>query len=408
MREQTWALIAAGGRGLRAGGEEPKQFWSLGGKPILVWATEAFERCPEIDGVVLVAPGDLVLRTEKIVQDAGLRKVHRVVVGGQTRAESVKNGLDALPGSCTLVVVHDAARPFVQPASITRVIQAAARMGAALLASPVTDTLKRVGPEGQVLATVPREGLFGAQTPQAFRRVLLARAFAQAGEAGFEATDEASLLEGLGQPVAIVAGDRRNLKLTEPEDRELAAALAAGWAAAPEAVLNPGFEIDGLRVGQGFDVHRLDPGRPLVLGGVTFENHPGLLGHSDADVLTHAAADAVLGALGAGDLGEHFPDTDPKYAGVCSLDLLATVGRLVVEQGARLLQLDVTLLAQSPKLAPKRAAIRRNLAQALCVTEDRVSIKASTTEGLGFVGRQEGLAALATALVVRATGTGRA
>ena len=393
----TWAILAAAGAGRRAGGELPKQFWELHGVPVMVRAARALLGCAAIDGLVVVAPAEHLERARALLDGHELSRV-RVVAGGPTRAESVKIGLDALPPSCTVVAVHDAARPFVQSPWIEKVVEAAERHGAALLATTVSDTIKRVE-QGDLICTetVPRQGLYLAQTPQAFQRSMLVEAYARAGDAARDATDEAALVESQGHHPVIVEGDRRNLKLTGPEDRELAVALAAVLDREGEPALENSGTIS--RVGTGFDAHRFDSGRPLILGGVRFREQDGLLGHSDADVLTHAVADALLGAINAGDLGQVFPDSDPRFADARSLDLLREVAGMAAKQGMSVLHLDATLLAEEPRVGPRRAEICENLAQALGVEVSRVSVKATTTEGMGFVGRREGIAAIATVLV---------
>jgi len=395
----AWAILAAAGAGRRAGGELPKQLWDLAGTPVLVRAARPFSCCERIEGLVVVAPRLYLERVEALLAAHGLPDA-RVVPGGETRAESVRLGLDALPPACTVVAVHDAARPFVQVSAIVRVIEEAEAHGAALLAVPVADTLKRGDAAGGVCqGTVPRAGLWAAQTPQAFRTALLARAYREAGREAASATDEAALVEALGVEPVIVEGDRRNFKLTGPEDRDVALALAAVQDREGERRLSE--RINSVRVGHGIDAHRFAHERPLVLGGVRLRERDGLLGHSDADVLTHAVTDALLGAVGAEDLGAHFPDTDPRYAGACSLDLLRAAVQIARARGFVVHQADATVIAEEPRLAPRREEMRMNLAVALGVEPGDVSIKATTTEGMGFTGRREGIAALATVLVGR-------
>jgi 2-C-methyl-D-erythritol 4-phosphate cytidylyltransferase/2-C-methyl-D-erythritol 2,4-cyclodiphosphate synthase len=298
----------------------------------------------------------------------------------------VKNGLLAAEGAA-VVLVHDAARPFATADLAARVADAAARDGAALAAVRVTDTVKRGAGEAppRVAETLDRRTLWLAQTPQGFRRDLLLRAYDAAGAAASEATDECALVERLGAPVTLVPGEPGNFKITGPED--LARARAA--LDAPVAM------------GVGYDTHRFAAGRRLVLGGVEFEGD-GLLGHSDADVCAHAIGDAILGAAGLGDLGRHFPDTDPRWKGVSSLVLLREIARLAGERGWRVGNCDVTLAAKRPKIAPRAEEMRARLAEALGVPPAQVNVKATTGEGMGFVGREEGIAAHAVALLVRA------
>jgi len=313
-----------------------------------------------------------------------------VVAGGATRQESVRQGLAAVPPGTELVAVHDAARPLVTPELITACIEAASEHGAAIAAVPVKDTLKREAPGQMIAATVERADLWQAQTPQVARRELLVAAYAAAKRDQFCGTDEASLLERLGHQVALVAGSETNLKITRPEDRTIAEALLMQTPPAPS-----------FRIGHGYDAHRLVEGRALTLGGVTIPHRLGLLGHSDADVLTHALCDAILGALGAGDIGRHFPDSDPRYRGIASLKLLAHVIDLMHAKGLDLANADVTVIAQQPKLAPHLPAMQANLAAACRVVIEAINLKATTTEGMGFAGREEGIAAHAVVLLTR-------
>jgi 2-C-methyl-D-erythritol 4-phosphate cytidylyltransferase/2-C-methyl-D-erythritol 2,4-cyclodiphosphate synthase len=375
------AIVAAGGSGQRAG--LAKQWLELGGETVLRRSARLLADCPGVDELVLVVPvGEEDRATAAL---AGLGKPGRAVAGGPARADSVRNGLAALPG-CEVVLVHDAARPFATAALVARVGEAAARDGAALAALPVTDTVKRAGPgePARVAATLDRRELWLAQTPQGFRRELLLRAYAAAGAEASAATDECALVERLGAPVTLVPGEPGNFKITSPEDVARARALTESPVAS----------------GVAYDCHRFEPGRRLILGGVEFEGD-GLLGHSDADVCAHAIGDAILGAAGLGDLGRHFPDTDPRWKGVSSLRLLSEIAALAAAAGWRLGNADVTLAARRPKIAPRAAEMRARLAEALGVSPSQVNVKATTGEGMGFVGRGEGIAAHAVALLVR-------
>lgn len=378
------AIVAAGGSGQRAG--LAKQWLELGGETVLRRSARLLADCPGVDELVLVVPAGEEARAAEAL--AGLGKAGRAVAGGPARADSVRNGLAALP-DCEVVLVHDAARPFATPALVARVAEAAARDGAALAALPVTDTVKRAGraapgEPARVAATLDRRELWLAQTPQGFRRELLLRAYAAAGAEASAATDECGLVERLGAPVTLVPGEPGNFKITSPEDVARARALTESPVAS----------------GVAYDCHRFEPGRRLILGGVEFEGD-GLLGHSDADVCAHAIGDAILGAAGLGDLGRHFPDTDPRWKGVSSLRLLSEISALAAAAGWRLGNADVTLAARRPKIAPRAAEMRSRLAEALGVSPSQVNVKATTGEGMGFVGRGEGIAAHAVALLVR-------
>jgi 2-C-methyl-D-erythritol 4-phosphate cytidylyltransferase/2-C-methyl-D-erythritol 2,4-cyclodiphosphate synthase len=380
--ERVAAILAAGGAGLRAG--VAKQWLALGGETVLRRSARLLAACPAVDELVAVVPPGEEARG--LAEVSGLGRPARAVAGGEARADSVRNGLAAAEGAA-VVLVHDAARPFASPDLVLRVAEVAARDGAALAAVPVTDTVKRAAAAGgdpRVAETLDRRALWLAQTPQGFRRDLLLRAYEAAGAAASTATDECSLVERLGAPVTLVPGEPGNFKITGPEDL----ARARGAVEAPVAM------------GVGYDTHRFAAGRRLVLGGVEFEGD-GLLGHSDADVCAHAIGDAILGAAGLGDLGRHFPDTDPRWKGVSSLVLLREIAARAAEAGWRVGNADVTLAARRPKIAPRAAEMRERLAAALGVAAGQVNVKATTGEGMGFVGRGEGIAAHAVALLVR-------
>ena len=381
-------VIPAGGTGSRFGHSQPKQFFELAGLPILVRTCQAFFAVEAIRTVVVAAPADYLHHTTSLLHahlSAPYRDRLRITAGGATRQDSVQAGLGQLPPEIELVLVHDAARPLVDPATILRCLEGAARFGAVIAAVPVKDTLKRVDHDGLIMATVDRSHLWQAQTPQAAQRHLLEAAFAAAHRTGLVGTDEASLLEAANIPVQVVAGSEGNGKITHPEDLRVAAALAAGE--------------ESMKIGHGFDAHRLVSGRQLILGGVNIGYELGLAGHSDADVVTHALIDALLGALGAGDIGRHFPDTDPQYQGIDSLLLLSRVGNLVRQQGFRLGNADITIVCQRPRLAPYLAAMASNLARCCASDPAAVNIKATTTEKMGYTGRGEGIAAHAVVLL---------
>lgn len=376
---RTFALIVAAGRGERAGGGLPKQYRPLAGVPVLRRALQPFLAHPRISGVrVVIADGH---RDAYEAATAGLG-LPDPVPGGAERQESVRLGLEALTAEAPdTVLIHDAARPFVPAAVIDRVLDALAGSAAALPVLPVVDTLKR-GVDGHVEATVPRDGLWRAQTPQGFRFADILTAH-RAAAGGPPATDDAALAERAGIPVALVDGAEEAGKLTTAEDfaraeERLAAALET-------------------RVGTGFDVHRIGPGDAMMLGGVAIPHDGALVGHSDADVALHALTDAILGALADGDIGAHFPPSDPRWRGASSDRFLADAVRRVRERGGRIRHLDLTIICERPKIGPHRDAIRARVAAICGVAVGRVSVKATTTERLGFTGRQEGVAAQAAA-----------
>lgn len=380
------AVLVAAGRGERLGAEGPKGLVPVAGIPMLAHAARALEHASLIAHIVaVVSPGSEAVAALSLDR-AGCERVTAVVPGGDSRQASVAAGLAAL-GEPEIVVVHDAARPLVSPAVITAVIHAAVSSGAASAGLPVRETVKRVE-AGYVAETVDRDTLWIARTPQAFHTGLLREAHARAAAEGFVGADDAVLVERLGRAVRMVEDSPTNLKITVPDDLRLAEAVLGGAAAT--------------RTGIGFDTHRLEIGRRLRLGGVDIPSPRGLAGHSDGDVLVHAMMDALLGAAGLGDIGTHFPPADPAYRGADSLALLGRVGDLVAAAGWRPVHLDSTLIAEAPYLAPYIPEMRRQIAGALRLSEPAVSIKATTAEGMGALGRGEGIAAYALATLVAA------
>jgi len=374
------ALVVASGRGERFGSGTPKQYRPLAGRPVLRHALERLARHPRIDHVrAVIHPDDVDLYS---AASRGL-DLAGPALGGATRQESVHRGLESLadapPG---LVLIHDGVRPLLDARLIDRVLDGLARHRAVLPALAVSDTLKR-GANGTVGETVERSGLYRAQTPQGFVFADILEAHRR--HSGAAMTDDAALATASGIPVAMVPGDERNLKVTGPDDLRRAEALLAG-ARQP-------------RTGLGFDVHRLAAGDGLVLLGVPIAAPLRLLGHSDADVGLHALTDALLGALGAGDIGSHFPPDDPRWAGADSAQFLRHARDLVEAAGGRIEHVDMTLICERPKIGPHRAAMVARLGDLLGLDHARVGVKATTTEGLGFAGRGEGIAAQAIATV---------
>jgi 2-C-methyl-D-erythritol 4-phosphate cytidylyltransferase/2-C-methyl-D-erythritol 2,4-cyclodiphosphate synthase len=375
--DKVTALIVAAGSGSRMGGDVPKQFRPIAGRAVLRHAVEAMARHPRIDAVrVVVGAGQEALATEAL---AGM-DVGGLIVGGRERAESVANGLAAIDGE--IVLVHDAARPSCPPEVIDRLLDALAKGNhGAVPALAVADTLA-VG-DTQLGALVDRKRLLRVQTPQAFFREDLLYAIEEAGKR--LATDESQVMVAAGLKVAVVEGDRMLDKLTTPAD------FASTEARLGAAMVS--------RSGQGFDVHAFDGTGPVMMGGVAIAHERGLAGHSDADVVLHAITDALLGAAALGDIGEHFPPSDPQWKGAASGQFLAHAARLIRDQGGVIDHVDCTIICEAPKVGPHRAAIRSSVAQILGISEQAVSIKATTTEKLGFTGRGEGIAAQAIATV---------
>jgi 2-C-methyl-D-erythritol 4-phosphate cytidylyltransferase/2-C-methyl-D-erythritol 2,4-cyclodiphosphate synthase len=376
-------LIVAAGQGSRLGAETPKQYLCLGGIPILRRSVMAYRARGPLR--VVIRPDDRALYDAAV---AGLDLLEPVP-GGATRQDSVRLGLESLaPLSPAAVLIHDAARPFVDDATIDRTIDALGAADAAIAALPVVDTLKREDPAGTIGETVPREGLWRAQTPQAFRFDAILAAHRAAAGRGL--TDDAAVAEAAGLTVRLVLGDERNFKITTADDLARAERQHAAerWADLPE-----------IRVGQGYDVHRLGPGTAVTLCGVRLDHDRALIGHSDADVGLHALVDAILGALGAGDIGQHFPPSDARWKGADSAAFLRHACDLVAQAGGRIAHLDVTLVCERPKIAPHREAMAARIGAIAGIVPARVSVKATTTEKLGFAGRGEGIGAHAVATV---------
>ena len=374
------AIILGGGSGQRMGAKCNKVLLPIAGKSMIVRSVEAF--VPLVEQVVVVSrEEDMPVMASELAQN-GLDVP--MVSGGTTRQESVWRGLQALSGQCDGVLVHDGARCLVTADVIQRCMASVEECGTGV----ATDTIKTVSDANIALDTPNRTSLRAVQTPQGFKTDLLRRAHEQAQRDGFLGTDDASLVERMGVPVQLTEGSRRNIKLTTPEDLLMAEAFFAEQA------------LPALRVGQGYDVHRLVEDRPLILCGVTVPHTLGLLGHSDADVALHALMDAMLGAMALGDIGKHFPDTDEAYHGISSMLLLRHVVALLKAHHARVTNCDVTIVAQKPKLALFMLAMRENLIRALDC--DQVNVKATTTERMGFEGEELGISAQAVALLVQA------
>ena len=386
------AIIAAGGRGRRLGRDRPKQLLEIGGRSLLDRSLEPFDRSDRVDEVIVVLPRELATDPPAVL--GRLRKPVQVVPGGSRRQESVASGFDRVPGHADVVVVHDAARPFVTGALIARTVDAAFESGAACAALAARDTVKQsAAREGRtvVKATLPRETIYLAQTPQAFRTDVLRDAIAL-GRQGTEATDEAALAERAGHMVRLVEGEPENIKITTEADLAFARGLVAHQ---NEPTGMP------VRVGIGYDLHRLVEGRPLILGGVRIPYDRGLTGHSDADAVCHAATDAILGAAAAESIGQHFPDTDPRWARASSLELLRAAVDITRQDGFVVENLDVTVIAEHPRLGPYVDRMRAELARAMGIETSHVSVKGKTNEGLDAVGRGEAIAAHAITLLKR-------
>lgn len=389
------ALIVAAGRGTRAGSSSagPKQYMPLGGQPMLAMTLKAFLVHPEIGSVQAVIHADDRPLYDAAVQSLGSAAGTRLaapVIGGATRQASVANGLEALLASAQppdRVLIHDAARPFVDPDTISRVIDALAVHPVAIAAEPLADTLKRAAANGTVASTLDRTGLWRAQTPQGVRLAEVMALYRRATADGrLDFTDDAAIAEWGGLQVGLVPGHARNSKITTAEDL----AMAQGHLA---ATLEP-------RIGTGFDVHRFVAGDHVWLCGVKIPHTHTLDGHSDADAPLHALTDAILGAIGDGDIGQHFPPSDEAWRGAASRLFVEDAARRVAARGGRITNVDITILCEAPRIGPHREAMQRAVAGMLGISLDRVGVKATTTETMGFTGRREGLAAMASATVL--------
>ncbi len=394
---RTAALIVAAGRGLRAGGELPKQYQLIGGMSILERTIRALREAVGVAPAVVVIHPDDADRYETITARLGWLSRDFLLppaFGGATRQLSVRAGLEALAKAPPdIVLIHDAARPFLSSALVARAIEAAQRHGAAVPGIPVNDTIRRLGSGRPYGETLPRENLRAIQTPQAFAFAQIREAHARAAAAGLDAfTDDGGLAEWAGLDVHVFEGEAENAKLSLPSDFARAAQQAKA--------------LTETRSGLGYDVHAFGEGTFIMLGGVKIPNGRGVVAHSDGDVLLHALTDAVLGALGDGDIGMHFPPSDPRWKGAASRFFLADAAARATKRGGRILHLDATVICEAPRLGPHREAIRDSIAEIAGIAQGRVSIKATTSEKLGFTGRGEGIAAQAIATLELPVGDG--
>lgn len=408
MNKKISVVIVAAGSGSRFGDPLPKQYHQIGDKTLLRHCVEAFMCfCPPGQIQVVYNPDHQSYLDAALGELVCLHGLRPAVTGGQTRQQSVISGLRALKDAAPdHVLIHDAARPGIDPEVITRVLAALDNCDGAIPGITVTDTIKQCDGAGHIIRTIPRETLMAAQTPQGFRfQTILA---AHEKFAGQEMTDDASLLEQLGAAVKCVAGSHRNDKVTRRDDLSRVGAHFIDEPAAPQARPHPedqelsnmpGMTSEEFRSGTGFDVHRFAPGDACMLCGISVPHHARLEGHSDADVGLHALTDAILGAIAAGDIGQHFPPSDPQWKGAASDQFLKHAAGLVKKRGGRIVNVDVTLICERPKIGPHTMAMRQAVADILAIDIDRVNVKATTSERLGFTGREEGIAAQASASI---------
>lgn len=372
------AIIAAAGSGSRMNMNRSKLLLELEGKTVIEKTLDTFAKNAHIDSIIVATSDEDVARI-----CSGKDKLMAIVPGGRERQDSINGALSLIDDEDAIVLVQDGARPFASSSLIDNIIKAAYEEGASIPAVPLKDTVKTVD-RNHVGTTLERSSLVSVQTPQGFKASLLKKAYENAMEGQLIVTDDSSMVELLGHKVAIVMGEYGNIKITTREDLRYLG----------------GNEMD-IRTGVGYDVHRLVEGRDLILGGVKIPHALGLLGHSDADVLLHAVMDSILGAIGQGDIGRHFPDTDESYKGISSIKLLEHVKKVLDESGYTISNLDCLIIAQKPKVLPYTPQMRSNIASVLEIMEDRVNVKATTTEKLGFEGREEGISSMVSCLVVK-------
>ena len=387
---KTVAIIPAGGVGKRLKAHVAKQYLLLDHVPVLIHTLKVFQKSKVIDNIILALPSDdLVSVRQELIDKYGLTKVTTIVAGGRERQDSVRNCLAAINVKCDVVVIHDAVRPFVTQELIRQVIAAAKITGAASTGVKAKDTIKEIKKDNMIAATIPRQNLWLTQTPQAFKFSLLKDAYQSAYDEKFYGTDDASLVERIGKKVKMIEGSYENIKITTQEDILIA-----------DALMKKGSKIN-FRNGFGYDSHRFASNRKLILGGIKIPFDKGLKGHSDADALIHAICDSLLGAAGCGDIGRHFPDNDLEYKNISSVTLLKRVKIIIESKGFSINNVDSTVVMEAPKLAPYISKMVSKIVLALDIAETSVNIKAKTNEGMGFIGRKEGIAAFAIATVTK-------
>jgi 2-C-methyl-D-erythritol 4-phosphate cytidylyltransferase/2-C-methyl-D-erythritol 2,4-cyclodiphosphate synthase len=380
---KTVVIIPAGGSGKRLKSRVAKQYLLLNQVPILIHTLQVFQKSKMIDDIVLVLPpDDLASVRQELIDKYELTKVKFIVAGGVERQDSVRNGLAVLEGKCDFVLIHDAVRPLITEKMIRQVVVAAKATGAASLGVKAKDTIKETGKDDIVGVTIPRSNLWLTQTPQAFKFEIIKKAYKKAYDEKFYGTDDASLVERMGLKVKMIAGSYDNIKITTPEDLVMVGALLKNKSGGKMQT----------RIGCGYDSHSFVTGRKLILGGVEIPFKQGLKGHSDADALIHAICDALLGAAGSGDIGRHFPDTDPQYKDISSRVLLGRVRNVVAAKGFTINNIDATIIMEKPKVTPFVDKMIANIAKVLKIPAADINIKAKTNEGMGFVGRSEGIA----------------
>ncbi|MEG1067496.1 MAG: 2-C-methyl-D-erythritol 2,4-cyclodiphosphate synthase [Anaerovoracaceae bacterium] len=377
--KKVYVIIVAAGSGKRMGSDIPKQFLKIGGKTIVETAAIKFNNVEYVDEIIVVTGNAYLEKTKDLLAQSNCTKVTNVICGGKERQDSVYNGLKAIKNgeSHDIILIHDGARPFILEETIIETIERVYIDKAVVVGVKTKDTIMGINNNGDT-RNLQRDLLYNVQTPQGFYKELIFMAYEQAYNDNFYGTDDASLVNRLGHHISVVNGEYSNIKITTKEDLPMET-----------------------RIGSGYDVHRLVEGRKLFLGGVEIPFEKGLLGHSDADVAIHSLMDALLGAAGLGDIGKHFPDNDEKYKGISSIMLLDHVKKLITDEGYTVSNADITIIAQRPKIAKYIPAMKKIIAETLDINPDKINIKGTTTEKLGFVGREEGIASEAVCLLTR-------
>jgi len=385
-------IFPAAGASRRMNIKTNKNFLKIGSENILLRTLKTFSKIERVKNLIVVVAENEVAQVKNFLSAEKNLKPYKIVVGGSERQYSIANALKFVPEDTEIILVHDAARPLISQAVIENVIDAAEKFGGAIAAVPAKNTIKFVDAENFVKSTPPRSELVEVQTPQGFKKNILLRAYQKAKEENFLGTDDASLVERLGEKIKIVESDYKNIKITTPEDLKIA-----------ESFLSVEKKFPVTRTGFGYDVHKLVEGRKLILGGVEIPHRLGLAGHSDADVLIHAIIDAILGAAALGDIGQHFPDTDAQFKNIDSTKLLSQVVKLIQAEGWQIENIDSTVVAQKPKLAPHISSIRQRLSEVLQIDFEKINVKAKTEEGLGFTGSEQGISSYAVATLSSVT-----
>ena len=391
----TTAIILAGGTGSRMSTDGlPKQLLTLSGEPVLAHTLRTFDQIAQVDYLVIVTKKDIINTVGTLCQTHICQTPYCITVGGATRQDSAKAGVAEVPPLTKFVALHDAARCLVHPRDVVAVFERAYETGAATLASAMTDTIKTITPDYHIQATIKRETVVAVQTPQVFLLEKYRTALKQAEMSSIAFTDDNQMMELLGESISVVLSNHPNPKLTYPHDLQYAEYLMK-----KQQKQEKGEGTPMMRIGHGYDVHALVQERKCIIGGIDIPYEKGLKGHSDADVLLHAIMDALLGAAGLADIGQYFPDTDPQYSDANSLVLLEKVGEIIKEAGYRIVNIDSTVIAQAPKLAPYIAMMKQKIATALHCSENVVNVKATTEEKLGFTGAGQGIASHAVCLL---------